>query len=610
MTDTFVRRFHLRTLVVSALVLSACGGDPPVPTTATATTSQAATATVATTVSTIPTVKVLDGRGNSMKNVLVRWRVTAGGGKVLNDSIRTSNFGDATSGGWTLGTTAGAQTLQATAEGISAPVTFTADAAPGPVARVVRLSADAQQAVVNTPVPAAPSARVEDVYANPIPNVPVTFSTSDGGTIDGAQQTTNAQGVATATSWKLGISATQQFARASATGSFQAAFSATALPDAPANLLKAGGDNQQGVTGASIATPPGVRVVDQYNNPVGGVPVTFTPGPNSGTVTGGTTQTDPATGVAFVSSWVLGSGAAQTLIATSSLVPGKSVAFAATATSSAFKIDIRFIGNGGTQRQRDAFTKAAAKWRTIIVGHVHDVRVTAPDSACGDWTPAINEIVSDLVVFARIGPIDGAGKVLAQAGPCYVNSASRLTLVGVMEFDEADVPGLLNTGTIDDVVLHEMGHVLGIGTLWSYRRTLLTGSGTSDPFFTGASARAEFPTIGGAIFSGSVVPVENQGGAGTRDAHWRNSVFGRELMQGFASAGGMPLSRVTAASLADLGYVIAIGNADPFRLAGSLRAGPTVQIPLANDVLDGPLYEVSPGNSKPRLVRAGSARQK
>ena len=81
-------------------------------------------------------------------------------------------------------------------------------------------------------------------------------------------------------------------------------------------------------------------------------------------------------------------------------------------------------------------------------------------------------------------------------------------------------------------------------------------------------------------------------------------------MQGFASAGGMPLSRVTAASLADLGYVIAIGNADPFRLAGSLRAGPTVQIPLANDVLDGPLYEVSPGNSKPRLVRAGSARQK
>ena len=81
-------------------------------------------ATVATIVGTVPTVKVLDAKGNSMKNVLVRWRVTAGSGKVVNDSIRTTNFGDATSGGWTLGTMAGVQTLQATAEGIGAPVTY------------------------------------------------------------------------------------------------------------------------------------------------------------------------------------------------------------------------------------------------------------------------------------------------------------------------------------------------------------------------------------------------------------------------------------------------------------------------------------------------------
>lgn len=610
MSAPFARRVRLCTLALSALVVAACGSDPQVPTTAAATTALTAPATVATIFGTIPTVKVLDAKGKAMKNVMVRWRVTAGGGKVVNDSVRTSSSGDATSGGWTLGTIAGPQTLQATAEGIGAPVTFTADAAPGPVARVVRLSADAQQAVVNTPVPIPPSARVEDIYANPIPNVPVTFATSDGGTIDGAQQTTNAQGVATATAWKLGISSGQQFARAAATGSFQAAFSATALPGPPADLVKGIGDNQQGVSGASITTPPGVRVVDQYNNPVGNVPVTFTPGPNSGTVTGGTVLTDPATGTAFVSSWVLGSGTTQTLVATSSLVPGKSITFTATATSSQFNIDIRFIGTGGTQRQREAFTKAAAKWRTIIVGHVHDVRITAPDSACGDWTPAINEIVSDVVVFARIGAIDGAGKILAQAGPCYLNTASRLTIVGVMEFDEADMPSLLNSGTIDDVVLHEMGHVLGIGTLWNYRRTLLTGAGSSDPFFIGAGARAEFPGIGGAIYSGNIVPVENQGGAGTRDSHWRNSLFGRELMQGYASAGGMPLSRVTAASLADLGYVIAIGNADSFRLAGSLRGGLTPQVMLDNDMYTGPLFEVSPASSNPRLVRVGVARQK
>jgi len=609
MTANFARRVRLCTLASSALVVAACG-DPQVPTTAAATTAISASATVATIFSTVPTVKVLDAKGKAMKKVMVRWRVTAGGGKVVNDSVVTSSTGEASSGGWNLGTVAGIQTLQATADGISAPVSFNANAAPGPVARVVRLSADAQQAVVNTTVAAAPSARVEDIYANPIPNVPITFATSDGGTIDGAQQTTNAQGVATATSWKLGTSAGQQFARAVATSSFQAGFSATALPGSPADLIKGVGDNQQGVNGAPVTSPPSVRVVDQFNNAVGNVPVTFTPGPNSGTVLGGTVQTDPATGAAFVASWILGTAATQTLVATSSLVPGKSVTFNATATSSQFNIDIRFIGSGGTARQREAFTKAAAKWRTIIVGHVHDVRVTAADSACGTGTPAINEIVNDLVVFARIAPIDGPGKILAQAGPCFVNTASRLTVVGVMEFDQDDLPGLLNSGTIDDVVLHEMGHVLGIGTLWDFRRSLLTGAGTSDPFFTGAGARAEFPGIGGAIFSGNTVPVENQGGAGTRDSHWRNSLFGRELMQGFASAGGMPLSRVTAASLADMGYVIAIGNADSFRLAGSLRSGLSVQVPLENDTYTGPLYEVGPGSSNPRLVRAAAARQK
>ncbi len=608
MSDTSARHSYSRFLILGVLAASACG-DPQVPTTANATTSQTSSAVVATIVATNPAVKVLDAKGKSMKNVMVRWRVTAGGGKVVTDSGRTSSTGDASSGGWTLGTAAGIQTLQAAAEGIAAPVTFTVNAAPGPVARVVRLSADGQQAVVNTAVAVAPSARVEDVFSNPIPNAPVTFSAADGGTIAGAQQTTDALGVATATSWTLGTVSGQQLARATAAGSFQAAFSAVALPGAPANLSKAGGDNQQGVAGAAISTPPGVRVVDQFGNIVGNVPVTFTPGPNSGTVTGSTALTDPATGVAFVGRWILGTATQQTLVATSSLVAGKSVSFNATASVSNFNIDIRFIGTGGTARQREAFTKAAAKWRTIIVGHVQDFPLNVPAGDCDTWWPAIDETVNDVIIFARIAPIDGVGKILARAGPCYINDATRLTIAGQMEFDQDDLPGLLSSGTIDDVVLHEMGHVLGIGTLWDFRRTLLTGAGTSDPFFTGAGARAEFPGIGGAIFSGSVVPVEDMYGAGTRDAHWRNSVFGRELMQGFASAGGMPLSRVTAASLADLGYVININNADVFRLAGSLRNGPDVQIPLGNDIADIPLYEVD-ANGGRRLIRPASARKK
>ncbi|MEY9156351.1 leishmanolysin [Bradyrhizobium japonicum] len=41
------------------------------------------------------------------------------------------------------------------------------------------------------------------------------------------------------------------------------------------------------------------------------------------------------------------------------------------------------------------------------------------------------------------------------------------------------------------------------------------------------------------------VPVENTGGEGTVDSHWRDTVFGAELMTGFVNQGGNPMSRVT-----------------------------------------------------------------
>jgi len=595
-------------LIAVAFVAAACG-DPQVPTTATPLTSQTSVAVVASALTSFPSVRVLDAKGKGMKNVLVRWTVAVGSGKVVNDSVRTNSSGEASSGGWTLGTTAGLQTLTATAEGISAPVTFTATATPGAPARVVRVSPDQQQGIVNTNITVAPSARVEDTFGNPVPGVNVVFSTAPGdGTIVGAQQVTNSLGIATATSWQLGTTARVQIATASTGNLIAAAFFSIANAGAPVDLVKAGGDNQEGLNGSAITTPPGVRVVDAFGNPVGGIPVTFTPGPNSGTISGTVVQTDPATGIAAVGSWVLGTAAVQTLIATSTAVPGKNITFTASITTSAFRLDVRFIGDGGTARQRQAFTNAAAKWRKVIVGHVHDVRIVdvgGTAGACGsDWVPPINEVISDLVIFARITPIDGSGKILAQAGPCSISTASRLTLFGIMEFDQDDLPGLLTNGTIDDVVLHEMGHVLGIGTLWNFAgRRLLSGSGGVDPFFTGVAARAEFPSIGGAIYSGTPVPVENTGSAGTRDSHWRNSIFNRELMQGFAASGGMPLSRVTAASLTDLGYVVNLNAADAFRLPGAslMEAFPGSMTVLENDVANTPLYEFGSDGSRRKI---------
>jgi hypothetical protein len=595
-----VRRF---VVAGSALLLAACGGgDPPVPTAAVVTAGASITSTVASVVTDIPAVRITDAKGKGVKNVMVRWRVTSGGGKVTVDSVRTSASGDASSGGWTLGTAAGTQTLQASADGVPT-VTFTAVAAPGPVSRLVAVSATTQDAPVDAEVTIRPSVRAEDVFGNPVPNVAVSFSvTQGGGTVTGEVQTTNAQGIATVTSWRLGTTAGQQILRATALNATAAIFTANALPGPAADLVKIAGDGQQGISGLAVSIQPGVRVVDAFGNPVGNVPVTFTPGAGSGTVLGATVASDPANGSAFVGSWILGTAPTQTLVATSTQIPGKSVTFTATVAASLYDIDVRFVGSGGTAVVRNAFITAAAKWRSIVVGDVHNTRLATTAGTCASWIPALDEVANDVVIYARIAPIDGAGSILGQAGPCLINSATRLASVGVMEFDEDDMASLIANGTLADVIIHEMGHVLGIGTLWNNGRTLLVGAGTADPFFQGAAGRAGFAAINTVTYSGNAVPVENTGGAGTRDSHWRESVLGRELMTGFLNRNvANPLSRLTVGSLQDLGYLVNINASDAYTITAALRYSfPFVQdevVSLHGDVMDIPLYMVQPSGA-------------
>src|SRR5205085_2342388 len=54
--------------------------------------------------------------------------------------------------------------------------------------------------------------------------------------------------------------------------------------------------------------------------------------------------------------------------------------------------------------------------------------------------------------------------------------------------------------------------------------------------------------------------------AGTRDSHWRETVFKNELMTGFVGSAGNPLSRMTVGSLKDLGYVVDMSAAEPYAL--------------------------------------------
>ena len=74
-------------------------------------------ATVNTAVATAPSVLVTDAYNNPVSGVSVTFAVASGGGSVTGASATTSASGIATLGSWTLGTTAGANTLTATCAG-------------------------------------------------------------------------------------------------------------------------------------------------------------------------------------------------------------------------------------------------------------------------------------------------------------------------------------------------------------------------------------------------------------------------------------------------------------------------------------------------------------
>ena len=93
----------------------------------------------------------------------------------------------------------------------------------------------------------------------------------------------------------------------------------------------------------------------------------------------------------------------------------------------------------------------------------------------------------------------------------------------------------------------------------------------ANPTFRGPGAMTEYRTLRGSGGRRRAVPVENTGGPGTADGHWRETVFRNELMSGFIDEPGNPLSRVTAASLGDLGYEVDIDAAEPYALPDLLR---------------------------------------
>lgn len=204
-----------RTAVLASsafLMLAACGGgDSTAPTDTTRNLAKLngdnQTAVVGSAVATAPSVKVTNKSGAGVAGVAITFTVASGGGSVSGASQTTGADGVATAGGWTLGTTAGANTLTAAISG-GASVTFAATGTAAGASAAAKQAGDNQTANTRAAVAVRPAVKVNDQYGNPVTGAQVTFAvTGGGGTVTGGTQATGADGVATVGSWTLGPTA-------------------------------------------------------------------------------------------------------------------------------------------------------------------------------------------------------------------------------------------------------------------------------------------------------------------------------------------------------------------------------------------------------------------
>ena len=275
-----------------------------------------------------------------------------------------------------------------------------------------------------------------------------------------------------------------------------------------------------------------------------------------------------------------------------------------------FDIEVRFDTTSAAPR-RAVVLEAAELWMSVLADtELPEVAVDDRIECYGASTAAPVGTVDDLMVLVEFRDIDGPGRTLAQAGVCRLREEAMLPFASVAFFDVADIDRLIDSGDATELAVHEIAHALGFGVLWrplGLLRDPALGVGAIDAHFVGPEAIAAFDAAGGTDYAGGAkVPVENRGGAGSANLHWRGSVLRGELMRPLNRLGVREtLSAITIRSLADLGYEVDASLAEPYTLPGVGAADekPGRVVDLGDDVLRGPVQVVDSAGRVVRVLR-------
>lgn len=167
---------------------------------------------------TAPTFVVKDAGGSTLGGVAVTIAVTAGAGTLPDAPTKTSGGSPTSVGTWTLGKIAGLNSVTVTV-GTLPPVTISVNGKAGAPASIAFTAGNNQLTLAGTAPITTPVAQVRDQFGNGVPGASVSFTIGAGdGTVSGTPVTTDAQGTAAATTYRLGKSAIPQSLRATSGG--------------------------------------------------------------------------------------------------------------------------------------------------------------------------------------------------------------------------------------------------------------------------------------------------------------------------------------------------------------------------------------------------------
>ena len=193
---------------------------------------------------------------------------------------------------------------------------------------------------------------------------------------------------------------------------------------------------------------------------------------------------------------------------------------------------------------------AVKRWTSIITGDLppvdsSSITISAADQ-CSCGAPAV---IDDLYLCIKESTLDGpcdlmtgSGCILGTGAINNMRSDSSIPISGVVTIDSEDILFLKeNPDIFNDVLTHEIGHALGIGTLWEI---LFLRFGN---MYAGIHAMDIWKNDYGCSDS---LPLDPS-------VHWDENCLTNELMTPVLTFGDAnPITKITVGTLEDIGYTV------------------------------------------------------